>query len=229
MLANCSHCAIKLVSLLVQVLRQIEERPGLNELTQWLLHFLRAEHSRRVGEVWPIIDEMEITSQERRRVGYPFALYYQATAWQPGRASDDAVERFCFASRFFSRDLPDDESLNIRHFLADCMRLGEAAWGGVGPLWDESRQVLARRLRPHLESLLDQYYANVFNALGPSPDRAFDEGFLQRVPFFLDLLKQLDPSPLLTSFPQRVQPRNTRKIQKLDPLKNHILILFPLS
>jgi hypothetical protein len=165
-----------------KVIRQIEDQPGLNELSRWLSRFLQAEHYRQRGEP-RTFEEMEVTSQGRRGVGYPFGLYYQATARQPGRASHDAVERFRLAYAFFSQDLPNDGSLNIRHFLADCMRLGEAAWGGDRAQWDEARQALASQLQPHAGSLLDVYYADAFNALGPIPDRAATEAFLRRVPF----------------------------------------------
>jgi hypothetical protein len=165
------------------VIRRPEELPGLNELSRWLLVSLRAEHARQLGEPWTS-DEVEIASHDGRRAGYPFGLYYQATARQPGRCPDDAIERFRLASRCFSRDLPDEDCLNIRHFLADCMRLGEAAWGGDGRLWDEAREALARRLRPCPGSGLHGYYAAVFGALGASPDRASADAFLCRVPFF---------------------------------------------
>jgi hypothetical protein len=127
---------------------------------------------------------MENTLPEGHRVGHPFGFYLQATARQFSRASDDAVGRFRRASRFFLLDAPDGGHPNIQHFLADCMRLGEAAWGGVAALWDETKEALAQQLRPHAGSLLDVYYADVFNALGPSPDRASADAFLCRVPFF---------------------------------------------
>jgi hypothetical protein len=166
-----------------EVFRSIEEQPGLNDLSRWLVRFHQAERARQLGEHWSS-GEMEITSQEGRRIGYPFGLYYQATARQPGRASDDAIGRFRLANTFFSHDLPNDGSINTRQFLSDCMRLGEAAWGGNGALWNEARDSIARRLRACPDSGLDTYYAEVFDALGPSLDREAAEAFLRRIPFF---------------------------------------------
>ena len=87
------------------VISQIEEQPGLNDLSRWSLRFLQAEHARQRGERW-ISEEMEIIRQEGHSVGHPFGFYYQATARQPGRTSDDSVERFRRASELFSKDPP---------------------------------------------------------------------------------------------------------------------------
>jgi hypothetical protein len=165
------------------VIDQIEGHPGLPEMSRWFLQVYRAEHARQCDEVWNS-QEMEKALTEGNRVGHPFGFYLQATARQPGRAPDDAVARFRRAAQFFSLDAPSEEYPNIQHLLADCMRLGEAAWGSAGALWNEARDSIARRLRACPGSGLNAYYADVFEALGSSPDRGAAEAFLRRVPFF---------------------------------------------
>src|SRR5262249_24258479 len=112
---------------------RIEGHPGLQEMSRWFPHVLKAEHARQSGDLWSS-EEMEKALPEGHRVGHPFGLYLQATARQPGREPDDAVERFRRASLFLSLDAPSSAYPNIQHLLADCIRLGEAAWGGAGAL-----------------------------------------------------------------------------------------------
>jgi pentatricopeptide repeat protein len=165
------------------VICQIEDHTGLDQRSRWSLRFLQAEHARQRKEQW-ISEEMEITPEKWPGAGHPIGFYLQATARQFGRDSEDSAERFRLASSFFLRDALNPGSPYILHFLADCMRLGEAAWGHDIPLWNGAVEAVAVRLRPGPPSRLDEYYADAFNALGPSPDRVVVDAFLSRVPFF---------------------------------------------
>ena len=166
-----------------EVLREIEVQAGLHDLSRWFLRFYQAEQARRRGTQWTS-DDMENAVPDRGRVGHPFGFYFQATARQPGRAADDACRRFQLASRFFLVESPGTEYLNIQHFLADCMRLGDAARRNDSVLWVESRAAIARQIQPNPGSGLNEYYSDQFGALGSKPDRDAAEAFLTRVPFF---------------------------------------------
>src|SRR5262249_8617291 len=154
-----------------KILERITRHPSLNQLSRWVLHSLQADLARQRGERWQS-EEMEKNLEDDGRVGFPFASYFQATARQAGRTSADAGGRFRLAFESLMRDAPEECDVNIRHFLAGCMRLGQAAWENDSNLWAETRVSLASRLRPLHDHYLHEHYSDVFNGLGASPSRA---------------------------------------------------------
>jgi hypothetical protein len=165
------------------VLVRAEQCPGMSNFSRWMLRFHRAEHARRCGRCWTD-REMEDSPHQTRRLGHPFGYYFQATARQPGRTSDDAARRFRQARDFFLRDAPASERSNILPFLADCMLLAEAAWSGDPTLWRQAREALDGHLQARQGCRLADYYRGECLALGSSPNRGTAETFLCRVPFF---------------------------------------------
>jgi hypothetical protein len=165
------------------VLVQAENWPGISELSRWFCCFLRAEYSRSCGQQ-SFSDEMEAAPNEKKRAGHPFGFYFRATARQPDRTKLDAVNRFRRARDFFLQDAGSGDPPNILHFLADCMRLGEAGWSADAPLWCQARCALARHLEPRSGCKLAEHYKEVWTVIGDYPDRDAAEALLRRVPFF---------------------------------------------
>jgi len=165
------------------VLLQAESCPAIPDFSRWICRFLRAEYHRSGGQQW-VDEEMEAAPKVKKRAGHPFGFYFQATARQPGRNQDDARERFRRAGELFLQDAGSGDHPNILHFLADSMRLGEAAWGNNAALWSEAREALARHLEPRSGCGLTEHYTKVWKALNDRPDRDAAEAFLRRVPFF---------------------------------------------
>ncbi len=165
------------------VIVQIESRLPTTGFSRWFCRFLRAEYHRSRGQQWDS-GEMEEALREKKRVGHPFGFYFQATARQPGRDRVDAEERFRHARDLFLQDAGSGDRPNILHFLASCMRLGEAGWGNHASLWSDARQALARHLEPRSACGLTEYYAEVFEGLNDLPDRDAADVFLRRVVYF---------------------------------------------
>jgi hypothetical protein len=165
-----------------EVLRRIAGHPRLGDMSRWFLRFYQADVARRRGETWAD-PEME-RAVVSRRVGHPFGFYLQATARQPGRDTDDALNRFRRAREFLAQDEPDGDGRNIQRFLSACIRLAEAAWASDQRRWDESSTELERQLAPHPGLGLSDHYTGYLPAIGSVPARETAERLLSRVPFF---------------------------------------------
>lgn len=165
-----------------KVFSRIEVHPGLGEMSRWFLRILQADLARRQGSTWvdPEMERATITT----RVGHPFAFYLQATARQPGRQVDDALDRFRRARGFLAQDEPDGDPQNIQRFLTDCLLLAEAAWMADQTRW--SRAVIA--IESYLNAPAGDGFANHYSGSVPlkesAPSRAAAERLLNRVPFF---------------------------------------------
>jgi hypothetical protein len=165
-----------------EVLRWIEVHDGLDELTRRFFCFHRAGAARCRGEQWTDPDMERVGAS--RELAHLFGYCWQATARQPGRDADDALDRFCRAQEFLARDIPPGDDQNIRRFLIDCVRLAEAARASDRHRWDESVVALGRHLAPRPGLGLSNYYAGYAPAPGAVPTREAAERLLNRVPFF---------------------------------------------
>ncbi len=162
---------------------QTEMRPAMNDFSRWMLRFLRAELARRRGEIW---SDPEMDAQPLRRgpAGHPFGFYFQATARQPGRTQEDAIERLQKARGFFLLDVVHGDEGNILLFLAEFVRLAEAAYGMDSHLWQEASASIKRYLQiPQARGLKD-YYRAVFRSLDVAPTHDGGEPLLLRSPYF---------------------------------------------
>lgn len=165
------------------VIDEVENQPDVNAFSRWTLHFLRAELTRQRREVYTS-DEMEASARQPIPVGHPFGFYFQATARQPGRERDDAVDRFRVAFRLFSQDAPPDVPANVLRFLAACMRLGEAVWTDSARLRDEACESLARWIVPSPAAGFSEHYAGALADVMARPSKTSTDAFFRRVPFF---------------------------------------------
>jgi hypothetical protein len=164
------------------VIARIEAHPGLGEMSRWFLRTHQADLARRQGRIWsdPEMDRATVST----RVGHPFAFYFQATARQPGRPLEDALERFRRARAFLTQDLPDGDPHNIQRFLADCLLLAEAAWMADPTRWQEAISAIQSYLDAPAEDGLADHYAGSLPAKDSPPSREAAERLLDRVPFF---------------------------------------------
>lgn len=164
------------------VLSRIEAHPGLGEMSRWFLRILQADLARRQGSIWtdPEMERATVST----RVGHPFAFYLQATARQPGRQVDDALDRSQRARGFLAQDEPDGDPQNIQRFLTDCLLLAEAAWMVDQARWDRAVSAIESYLVAPGGDDLANHYSGCVPAKGSSPDRAAAERLLNRVPFF---------------------------------------------
>ncbi|MGF1583044.1 MAG: hypothetical protein ACFCD0_27305 [Gemmataceae bacterium] len=166
-----------------EVLQRIENHPGLGDMSRWFLRFWQADAARRRGRIWED-QEMEQATVSRR-VGHPFAFYFQATARQPGREIADSVERFRRAREFFGQDRPgSQDEQNIQCFLTDCICLAEAAWQNNQQSWDDTLGRLENQLVPTTSFTLHEHYKGCLPSKGSDPDRETVEKLLVKVPFF---------------------------------------------
>jgi hypothetical protein len=164
------------------VLARIEDDPSLDETSRWFLCNVQADAARRRGEIWvdPEMEQAEVS----RRVGHPFAYYFQATARQPGRDTADSLGRFRRAREFFGQDLPGRDARNIQCFLIACIELAEAAWASDQDGWNESLSRLQRHVAPTPGLALSEHYNGYLPAPGSTPTQKAAERLLSRVPFF---------------------------------------------
>uniref|UniRef100_A0A7C4QQ30 Uncharacterized protein n=1 Tax=Schlesneria paludicola TaxID=360056 RepID=A0A7C4QQ30_9PLAN len=165
-----------------EVLARIETHPGLDDLSRWFLRFYQADWARRQGRTWSD-PEMERATLSPR-VGHPFAFYFQATARQPDRPVDDAIDRFQRACAFLTQDQPDGDPQNIQRFLADCLRLAEAAWRADQTRWTQAVMALEGHLSAPGGEGLARHYAGAVPPRDSAPSRAAAEQLLNRVPYF---------------------------------------------
>ncbi|WP_020473483.1 hypothetical protein [Zavarzinella formosa] len=158
---------------------RIESHPGVNKMSRRICRVAKADAARRRGELW-IDPEME-RAVVSREVGHPFGFYFQATARQSGRDAADSLARFHRSGEFFAQGAPDGDEQNIQRFLAECVRLAQAAWEDNQRRWDESTEAIAKYLSSNGFS---GHYRNCLPEAGSIPSRSAVETLLDRVPFF---------------------------------------------
>jgi hypothetical protein len=166
-----------------EVLLRIEGLEAMTPMSRWMARFHRAELERQRRRMWSDA-EMEGAPDQPSQFSHAFAFYFQATARQPRRDPAEAATRFRTARALFLRDPSAGDRPNILHFLADCMRLGEACYGNDQAAWMEARAALAKHLRPREACRLAEHYAAAWQAVGEWPDFGAVEQFLRAVPFF---------------------------------------------
>jgi hypothetical protein len=165
-----------------EVLTRSEAHPGLGEMSRWFLRILQADLARRQGSIWsdPEMERATVST----RVGHPFGFYLQATARQPGRQVDDALDRFRRARGFLAQDEPDGDPQNIQRFLTDCLLLAEAAWMADQARWERAVSAIESYLVAPTDDGLANHYSGSVPTKNSSPSRAAAERLLNRVPFF---------------------------------------------
>lgn len=159
------------------------EDPHAIPMSNAFLDFYRADLARRRGQVREI-GRAEERNYDGGLPGHPTALYLQATARQPGRDVEDALDRFRRAKSYLAGNggTPPPDSAPL--WLTHCIELGWSGWAEDRDAWESAGRSLGEFARNSSSPGVRNYYGEHLESLPPGPSREAAESFLETVPYF---------------------------------------------